>query len=174
MPEDGLTMTIVLNRYQIRRGCEVGVMRRAMHFVAEHEKKKRPDRNDQRQGKETCPWNAVVAAVAEYAVSIVIEGHWVGDYWSKTKTVDILPDIEVRWTCHEDGCLLVYDDDDPNSRYVLVRGKIPCFEIIGWIHGYDAMKEEYRGKLPGRDDRPEMYRVPDEALHAIEELVVHP
>jgi hypothetical protein len=158
---------VLLQRTNVWYPCFVGVMRKAMHLIAEHEGNKR-SYDPVRDGPVDNAWYEIEAACAEYAVAATIQRFWPGDFRSKTKTVDIPPDIEVRWTRHVNGHLLLCDDDIVTSKYVMVSGALPEYFIHGWILGSDGMKQEYY-KRP-REDRTPRFMVPQSALHPIAEL----
>ena len=161
---------VELCRAELWHACDVGTKRKAMHRVALAKGEKRPDRNEQRGGVEKDPWHEVESACAEYATAKYLRRWWPGNWWSVGKTVDIPPDIEVRWTEYEaTGRLLVYDQDNPLYRYVLVTGTMPSYRLIGWIYGRDAMDPRFRGRL--KPDRPEMQIVPREELLPVTELM---
>jgi hypothetical protein len=82
----------------------------------------------------------------------------------RTKPPDLDPDVEVRWTPREDGCLIVRRRDDERRRFVLVTGRIPSFTVVGWIAGHDG---EARRVVPRRCWSPACLFVPQEALEPI-------
>src|SRR5262245_62051147 len=161
--------SIELCRAELWHAAEVGVKRRAMHRYALAKGEKRQDRNEQRGGEQMDSWDEIESACAEYATSKYLQRFWPGDWWCRNRTVDILPDIEVRWTKYsESGHLLLYDSDLPDFRYVLVTGSIPTYSLLGWLYGHEAMRPEFRRSLkPGR---PEMFVVGREQLRPIEDL----
>jgi len=148
----------------------VGAMRKALHRLAAYEGQKKPNDNEQRSGPDIDPWNEVESACAEYSVSFKTHRHWLADFSSKKKTVDIAPDIEVRFTKYANGHLLIYDEDLDDCRYVLVTGALPEYSIRGWLLGKDCKLVEYYAPLT--PDRPPVFKVPQSALRPIEELIL--
>ena len=145
-------------------------MRKAMHMSAEYEDAKRPADNGERSGEDLDRWNEVTAACAEFSVARTIGRFWTAAIYAKNKTVDILPDIEVRYSQHVNGHLLLYRSDQPERRYVFVTGSIPVFDIHGWMYGNEGMLSKYERDL--RPGRPAVYFVPREVLKDIRLLEV--
>jgi len=159
---------VVLDKADLLRAVPIGAMRKALHRLASHRGEKRPDGNGQRGGEERSPWDEVEAAAAEYAVAKYLHRFWPADFAKRRKSVDILPDIEVRLTKYETGHLLIYDEDNPAYKFVLVTGAIPEFTIRGWLLGEDAMNADYWGRT--REDRAACFMVPQDRLRPIAEL----
>jgi hypothetical protein len=65
--------------------------------------------------------------------------------------------------------LIVREDDHEDRAYVLVRGALPKYEIVGWIWGRDAKRPEF-WKNPGGHE-PAFF-VPEEHLRPVSELLV--
>lgn len=105
-------------------------------------------------------------ACAECAVA-----KWLGCYWSGSvglfKNGTDLPGIEVRMRRMEHYELIVRDDDDDRSRYVLATGRCPTYRVRGWILGADAKRPEWSQTHGGR---PAAYFVPTAALRPMAEL----
>jgi hypothetical protein len=90
---------------------------------------------------------------------------YLGVYWGGAfgqGGVDIEPNIDVKYTKHEQGRLLVRPDAKDDVKFVLVRGGMPNYELIGWIMGAEAKNPEWLDKPDWR--RPEIYCVPEESL----------
>ena len=98
--------------------------------------------------KETLPENDngelhdICGAMAEYAYCIYRGRPWVAGI-NTFKGPDCGESTQVRWTWRLDGSLIVRPGDNPGHVYVLVTGSPPTFNIVGWIHGKDAMKDEF-------------------------------
>lgn len=91
----------------------------------------------------------IEAAGAEVAAARMIGRYWYAgvNQWDQC---DVWPDVEVRWTEYKGGRLLLQKKDKPDSPYVLVVGKFPDYEIVGWIRGRDGQREDWwksRGRL---------------------------
>lgn len=77
--------------------------------------------------------------------------------------------VEVRHTHRPDGRLILHDKDDGDRPFVLVRGVMPAYDVVGWIFGRDGKKQKYLFKGDGRA----AYFVPAADLRPIEELKGH-
>lgn len=100
------------------------------------------------------------AAGAEMAVAKYLGCYWIGGV-NRWKQADVAPDIEVRWTDKPEGKLIVRTKDVASRRFVLVRGGFPAYELVGWIGGEEAMKEQW-WEDPRKDGGA--YFVPEWAL----------
>lgn len=56
---------------------------------------------------------------------------------------DVGSDEEARCTHYKSGKLIIYKNDEPGSRFWLVIGDFPDYEVFGWILGREGMKEEF-------------------------------
>jgi hypothetical protein len=94
-----------------------------------------------------------------------------GLYWGGTvntfKTEGDVGNIEVRTRSKPHYDLLVRDNDKNESVFVLVTGKSPKYNVVGWILGKDAKKTEWYADY---GNRPPAYFVPQNCLRPIEEL----
>lgn len=108
------------------------------------------------------------AAGSEIAVAKALGCYWPPSWNADKNAPDIPPDIQVRWTTHHAGKLILRDGD-PAGRYVLVRGTTPSFELVGWLPSDTAMNALWLTNF-GRPDRPECYAVPNDALNPINTL----
>jgi hypothetical protein len=110
------------------------------------------------------PWQRILLDVdgcgAEIAVAKNLGVYWGGAFGQGG--VDIEPNIDVKFTKHEKGRLLVRPGADPQTKFVLVRGGMPNYEIMGWMWGADAMVPEFLDKPDWK--RPEIYCVPEDKL----------
>jgi hypothetical protein len=92
-------------------------------------------------------------------------------YWTPTvntfKTGGDVGIVQVRTRSRQDYQLLVRDDDADDAPFVLVRGRAPCYWVVGWIPGNEAKRTEWRKAYGGR---PPAYFVPDEALFSMEDV----
>jgi hypothetical protein len=60
------------------------------------------------------------------------------------KMADVGNAIEVKWTSHIEGSLIIHEYDRPQDIGVLVVGKSPYYFIKGWIPVAMAQKSRYR------------------------------
>jgi hypothetical protein len=76
-------------------------------------------------------------------------------------------DVQVRTRSRMDYDLLVRPSDRDRDVFVLVLGKIPTFDVVGWMRGSDAKNEKW---LNAHGNRPPAYFVPRSELSPIETL----
>jgi hypothetical protein len=81
---------------------------------------------------------------------------------------DFLSDYEVRSTDLPDGSLIVRENDADDRRYILVTVIDDVVNLVGWIEGKDAKKQEWL-RDPG-NRRPSWF-VPQDQLRPIEEVL---
>lgn len=157
--EDGLTVVkISLDLYETASAVMCGIMRQT-------EVKSR-GATFRLAGRPLGLWTETHAAGAEIAVAKYLRKYWAGS--NRFSDPDIAPDIEVRWTKHENGRLIVRSEAPNERRYVLVRGALPDYEIVGWILAGDAKQEKYLDN-PNQDG--ECYWVPGDDLRPMSELL---
>jgi hypothetical protein len=101
----------------------------------------------------------IQAAAAELAVAKALNRYWVAGVNTYTMP-DVGRNIEVRCTKYPNGKLAIRDRDQDDRPFVLVRGIIPTFEIVGWIYARDAKQEQWKEAMTWG----EAYMVPEDAL----------
>lgn len=84
------------------------------------------------------------------------------------KDADLGQRIQVRTRSRSDYDLIVRDDDDDRSAFVLVVGVVPTFRVVGWMQGGDARRPEWRKNWGGRASA---FFVPQSELRPIAELI---
>ena len=104
--------------------------------------------------------NDIEGAAAEMAYCKATGIYWPGSI-NSFKGPDCGELTQVRQTHHQNGCLIVRDRDPDDHFFVLVVGKCPTFNIVGWIRGFDAKKNEFV-RCPGEQDPA--YFVPQNKL----------
>lgn len=75
--------------------------------------------------------------------------------------------LQIRTRDKPDYDLLIRPDASPDDVYVLVTGRAPRFNVVGWIVARDAMRPEWSQTY---GSRPAAYFVPQEALHDMDAL----
>ena len=108
------------------------------------------------------------AAGAEIAVAKALNIYWPPSWDVGKNAADIPPDLQVRWTTHHAGKLILRPGDVA-GRYILVIGQTPSFEVIGWLSREMAMIDDFLTDF-GQSDRPKCYAVPRAALRPIADL----
>lgn len=109
----------------VRYAAHVGVRRR----VESLEKRFEP-RNGSPLYSPTHWSQDIDAACAELAVAAYLDHAWTGE--RSQALFDVAPNIQVRHTWHDDGCLIVRPRDR-DGRYVLVTGHDGDFDLHGWM-----------------------------------------
>lgn len=100
------------------------------------------------------------AAGAEMALAKFMHRYWYAGV-NCFDDPDVFPNVEVRCTTNPQGRLIVRADAADDRPYVLVRGLIPDYEIVGWILGSEAKRPEFLARPNGEG---ECYMVPASAL----------
>ena len=98
---------------------------------------------------------------AEMAVAKFLNKYWgapVGNF----KGADIGENIQVRSSINLTAKMVIRKNDNLNDYYVFSIGKIPNYEIIGFIKGVDARREEWY--TDNGNGRPPAWFVPQSAL----------
>ena len=109
---------------------------------------------------ESIAWKAdIEGACAELATAKALGIEWQAlvDQGSQP---DLMPDIEVRRT---NPSLIVRPGAYPDRKYVWVSGWAPHYQVVGWIMGADAMREEWLTDF-NKPNRPKCYCVPRGSL----------
>lgn len=119
-------MRVKLAAYEVLAAAQVGILRQVQVL----------DR------KTACehPWQAhVEAACAEMAFAKAT-----GKYWSHSagtfRTEADVGRFQVRHTEKPDGRLIVMSEDEDDDVFVLVRGKAPEYDVVGWARGRDVKR----------------------------------
>lgn len=106
----------------------------------------------------------IEAAMAEYALSKVINEAWYGK--GEPRMVDVGKYNQVRHTMIHHGKLIIQKDDTDDHLYWLVTGFDGHYQVHGWMMGASAKDEKYwsdpTGKWPA-------YFVPQADLRSIED-----
>jgi hypothetical protein len=76
---------------------------------------------------------------------------------------DIGDDIGVRTVTKENYGLLIYEKDNPEHFYYLVKGTAPNFRVCGWLRGADAKQDKYLA--PYVSKARSIWRVPERDLN---------
>ena len=83
---------------------------------------------------------------------------------------DFAPDLEIRTRSVRTYDLLIWPDNDPARRYVLMVTTEPrAFEAKGWLQGHVAAQQRFLRQVTGR---PAAYFVPQQELWSMASLVL--
>jgi hypothetical protein len=154
-------IAILLSKQEQFFAAQAGIMRRISAMQRNRSEPHGKPANKDYWGSdiESC---GAEAAVAKYF----------GLYWDAVASGKLsalngdVQGLEVRSTSHPNGRLILHNTDKDESPYILVRGEIPEFQIIGWMYGKDGKQMEF---WEGRTGRPAFF-IPENKLRPIEEL----
>jgi hypothetical protein len=146
-----------LDWMEITAAAMVGVMRQVKH----------------RSRGDAHKWNAPITGGwdrdIEGACAEKFAAKELGLYWfdGSNGATDVGPH-QIRHTPHPDGRLTLHPEDNDNEAFILVVGRAPAFELIGWCLGHE-------GKLPDHWEDPTgagrpAYYIPRKRLRAMEEF----
>jgi hypothetical protein len=148
-------MTVTLTWYERLVATTIGLLRQTMSEL----------RGTDRPlcSGEPSDENNIHSAGAEMAVAKFLSRYWLAGV-NTFKDPDVAPNIEVRRNTYPEGqSLLKVKPTDPDERrYVMVRGEMPTYEIVGWLWGHEAKRPEW---LQNPHDYGEVYYVPESKLH---------
>lgn len=156
--EGGDVKPVVLLPYELEMAAYVGV-RRNLEAMASGRVANWGDSSD-------CWRPHILGAMAELAFA-----KWANVYWEgSVNTFRGRPDVagcEVRWA--RDDELKIYPReaaDKANTKFVLVRGVGPTFDVLGWAYGRDALAFPARRKHP---QGPEAHFIPSGNLNSFDD-----
>lgn len=109
----------------------------------------------------------IEGACGELAVAKVLGIYWDGSVNTFKNLADLRGNVEVRTRSRNDWDLIVRPDDNDFSVYVLVTGMCPDYNVVGWIPGIDAKRQEW---LQTHGGRSPAYFVPQHALASVAKL----
>jgi hypothetical protein len=111
----------------------------------------------------------IQAAGAEMAVAKFLTEPWTASLNPQEPAIS--PNIHVRTTKCPNGRLKIEKTAADDHIFVLVRGSIPEYFIIGWILGKEGKRPEW---LDNPDDHGAAYWIPESALNSVQELKSRP
>lgn len=150
--------TVRLTQYELKMAASVGVSR---HISCVAEGRPDADGYDGENG-----WHIhIEGAAGELAVAKAIGRYWDGSVDTFKGKGDIGDNIEVRTHHGHNGHLIVTQRDHEDHAYFLVTGTAPDYKVHGWLYGHEAMKDKWLRSFNGR---PEIYFVPQSALHPLD------
>ena len=107
----------------------------ASHGLLRRYEKLAGKRKDRMQ-KERSNWdNEIEGSCAELAWAKYREQFWTG--LAGLKAQDGVG-VEIRWTKHDHGGLIVYPHDDDDAIFVLAKGFAPAYRFVGWMTGAEG------------------------------------
>jgi hypothetical protein len=118
--------------------------------------------NDRQRDEDETAWqNDIQGAAGEMAFAKWKNVFWCGhvDHFSGGD----VGNAQIRTTAHENGCLILRENDRDQDRFYLVTGVCPHFVIRGWIRGREGKRQEFWRSPNGR---PSAWFVPQSELKA--------
>jgi len=132
-------VAITLTDAEIQMGATVGILRRVDSL--------RRGLEPGRMGAHN--WDAEIeGALAECAAANALGKYWSGSVGS-FKDADLGKRAQVRATEHDNGKLILRENDKKDHAYILVTGRCPNYIVRGWIEGAEAVKLTQYKTNPG-------------------------
>lgn len=107
---------------------------------------------------------SIQGAIAEYAISKALDVHWHG---KGVMRGDDVGKYQARSTHHQNGRLIIYEDDADNKPFILVIGEKKEYRLSGWMMGGEAKQQKYWDESM----RDPCYCVPQRDLRKMDTLV---
>ena len=155
-------MNICLTWYEVAVSAGVG-MRRQMEAL----RAKRPDAHG--RGDANGWSDHIEGACGEAAAAKALNVYWSGSQGTFKTGGDVYT-YQIRTRSDHTYDLIVRDDDADDAVFILVRGRVPHFDVVGWILASHAKQPQWSQTYGGR---PAAYFVPASALHPLETLRMH-
>lgn len=150
-------MTVTLSWTEVMTAAQVGVMRQVQNL--------REGRRHRFGAKDEDGWGMhIEGAAGELVVAKALGLYWPGV--GRLRAADV-GELQVRTRSLPTYDLIVHPDDDDDAPCVLVTGRVPTFEVRGWLLGKDAKQPRYWKDPAG--GRPAFF-VPQPALHPMDAL----
>jgi hypothetical protein len=64
--------------------------------------------------------------------------------WDEESGPGMVRGYRVQWSADPDAGLVVHDEDDEDTRYALVTGRVPNFVVQGWTTVGEARRTDRR------------------------------
>lgn len=151
-------MKITLTRPDIERAAEIGVRRHIEAIIGGY--------LDHAVRKDNGWTIHIEGAAGELALALWLGVPWDGDVNTFKSKPDVAS-LEVRTRLEDTWDLIIRKADTDDAIYVLLTGKVPTFDIRGWIWGRDARRREWLQNYGGYGVA---HFVPQSALHPMSEL----
>ena len=112
-------------------------------------------------------WNIhIEGAAGEIAAAKALGVFWGGTI-NTFKSEGDVGKLEIRTTSTKNNRLIVRNGDKDDSAFVLVVGRAPSYQVVGWMTGKEAKQKKY---LSAPGGRPPAYFVPREDLKPLDLL----
>lgn len=108
----------------------------------------------------------IEGAAGELAAAKALGVYWPATVGTFHREGDLGPGVEVRTRARHDYDLILRDDDNPESAYILVTGTLPHYRVHGWARMQDVLPEHRKT----HGDRPAAWFLPACVLHPLADL----
>ena len=127
--------TVTLTSDELWQAVVVGSQRRISCIAG----RKTAQHYDDAKGGE---WSTEIeSCAAEIAVARQLGVYWSGGIFSGERAeYDVGKSRQVRHTAYPNGRLIIYPEDNPDDKVVLVTGKSPTYRIVGWLFAREAQQ----------------------------------
>jgi hypothetical protein len=153
---------ITLTQHELHFAASVGVTRHIEAILGN-----KPDAHGLKTDKGEGWYLHIEGATTELAVAKCLNRFWNGSFNTYKKGGDIGAKIQVRRRTKLWYDLLVREDDDNDSIFVLAIGIAPTYRIVGWLVGKEAKQNRWIREYA---KRPSAYFVPQQFLRPIQQL----
>jgi|LauGreDrversion4_2_1035121.scaffolds.fasta_scaffold301304_3 hypothetical protein len=153
-------MKVELNIPEFLNAINIGVLRQCSSL--------RRGLKDAHGAKSDNGWDMhIEGACGEAAVAKALNVYWSGTVDTFKLGGDLGKSIQVRTRSKDYYELIVRKDDRDDDIFVLVTGKAPKFNVVGWTFGKNAKKQEWMQTHGGREAA---WFVPQKELHDISSI----
>ena len=149
-------MIAKLEWYEVGMAAEVGLRRRLEAIREEYE-------NRHGMTNDDCWTSETEGACSEMVVAKYLKCYWGGTV-NTLKSPDLGRRLQVRFAMKPHYRLIVRKGALDDEIFILVTGRAPVFDIMGWIKGVDAKQEKW---WDSPNDREPAWFVPQRELHDI-------
>ena len=123
---------------------------------------------DDKNGGE---WSTEIeSCCAEIAAAKWMDRYWSGGVFDGSAADADLPGgRQVRHTVYRSGSLIIYPEDDPGHKYLLVTGKAPGYQIVGWAFGHEVQSvgQDHSWWTEPKNKRAPSWWVPQDKLRPL-------
>lgn len=154
-------ITVKLEPYEIDLGTFVGKTR-----FSEARRQGKKDAHGLKKSEKESEQISIDGACGEVAFAKAMNFYYSGSVNTYKKGGDV-GRIQVRTSSKHSYDMIIRKYDSDSAAFALVTGKIPEYQVHGWIIAKDAKKPEY---LKDYGNRPPAYFVPKHILRPLKDL----
>ena len=109
--------------------------------------------------------NHIEGACAELAVAVWLKIPWEATVNTFRSGYDV-GKYQVRWVTERGYRLILSDKDTPGHAFILVEGRAPDYDLVGWLRATDGLKPEFLQDY----GRGPAYYVPRHLMNSLDTL----